>query len=91
MPNEVARITLLVTHALEQLGVSYAIGGSFASSLHVLLILWPLLSILVLLQITKKLPTEWLQIAWTLIALIIPILGAIAFFMVAPEGQKPKA
>ncbi len=34
MPNEVARVTLLVTHALEQLGVPYAIGGSFASSVH---------------------------------------------------------
>lgn len=34
MPNEVARVTLLVAHALEQVGVPYAVGGSFASSLH---------------------------------------------------------
>ncbi len=54
----------------------------------ILLILWPLLSILALLQIRKRRLTEWLQIAWTLIVLIIPILGAIAFFIVAPESQK---
>ena len=34
MPNEVARVTLLVAHALEQMGVPYAVGGSLASSLH---------------------------------------------------------
>jgi len=34
MPNEIARITLLVAHALEQMGVPYAVGGSLASSLH---------------------------------------------------------
>jgi len=34
MPNKVARITLLVAHALEQMGVPYAVGGSLASSLH---------------------------------------------------------
>ncbi len=34
MPNEIARITLLVAHALEQVGVPYAVGGSLASSLH---------------------------------------------------------
>jgi len=34
MPNEVARVTLLVAHALEQVGVPYAVGGSFARSLH---------------------------------------------------------
>jgi len=34
MHAEVARVTLLVTRAFEQLGVTYAIGGSLASSLH---------------------------------------------------------
>ena len=34
MPNKVARITLLVAHALEQMGVPYAVCGSLASSLH---------------------------------------------------------
>ncbi len=34
MQNEATRITLLVTQTLEQNGVSYAVGGSFASSLH---------------------------------------------------------
>jgi len=34
MQNEAARITLLITQTLEQLGISYAVGGSLASSLH---------------------------------------------------------
>lgn len=34
MQGDVTRVTLLVTQALEQLGVPYAIGGSLASSLH---------------------------------------------------------
>ncbi|RPI91703.1 MAG: hypothetical protein EHM40_14940 [Chloroflexi bacterium] len=34
MQAEVARVTLLVTQAFEQIGVPYAVGGSLASSLH---------------------------------------------------------
>lgn len=34
MQGEAARITLLVTQTLEQMGVPYAVGGSLASSLH---------------------------------------------------------
>lgn len=34
MPGETARITLLVTQTLERLGITYAVGGSLASSLH---------------------------------------------------------
>jgi hypothetical protein len=34
MQGESTRITLLVTHALEQIGIPYAVGGSLASSLH---------------------------------------------------------
>ncbi len=34
MQSEITRITLLVTQTLEQLGISYAVGGSLASSLH---------------------------------------------------------
>ena len=34
MQGEGARITLLVTCALEQIGIPYAVGGSLASSLH---------------------------------------------------------
>ncbi|MEW6092640.1 MAG: hypothetical protein AB1531_01620 [Chloroflexota bacterium] len=34
MQNDAARITLLVTQTLEQIGIPYAVGGSFASSLH---------------------------------------------------------
>src|SRR5574341_1280254 len=32
--GETTRITLLVTQALEHIGISYAVGGSLASSLH---------------------------------------------------------
>jgi len=34
MPGEIARVTLLVTQALERIGIPYAIGGSLASSLY---------------------------------------------------------
>jgi hypothetical protein len=34
MQSESTRITLLVTHALEQIGIPYVVGGSLASSLH---------------------------------------------------------
>jgi hypothetical protein len=34
MPSESTRVTLLVTHTLERLGIPYAVGGSLASSLH---------------------------------------------------------
>jgi hypothetical protein len=34
MQGEAARITLLVTCALEQIGIPYALGGSLASSVH---------------------------------------------------------
>ena len=34
MQGEASRITLLVTHALEHIGVPYAVGGSLASSVH---------------------------------------------------------
>ncbi len=34
MQSESTRITLLVTHALEKIGIPYALGGSLASSLH---------------------------------------------------------
>jgi hypothetical protein len=33
LPEQIA-VTLLVTDALDALGVTYAIGGSFASALH---------------------------------------------------------
>lgn len=34
MQGEATRITLFVTQTLEQIGILYAVGGSFASSLH---------------------------------------------------------
>jgi hypothetical protein len=34
MQSEATRLTLLVTQTLEQNGIPYAVGGSFASSLH---------------------------------------------------------
>lgn len=55
-----------------------------------LLISWPILSLLALVQIRRKHLSDWYQIAWTLIILIIPILGAIAFFVIDPAGQKQK-
>jgi len=34
VPGDSVRVTLLVTDALEELGVRYAVGGSLSSSLH---------------------------------------------------------
>ncbi len=34
MQGESSHVTLLVTHALEQIGILYAVGGSLASSVH---------------------------------------------------------
>ena len=34
MQSESTRLTLLVTQALEQIGIPYAVGGSLASSVH---------------------------------------------------------
>jgi hypothetical protein len=34
MQGDTTHVTLLVTQTLERLGVSYAVGGSLASSLH---------------------------------------------------------
>lgn len=34
MQGEATRVTLLVTQTLEQLGITYAVGGSLASSVH---------------------------------------------------------
>ena len=53
-----------------------------------LLILWPVLSLLALVQVRQKHLEAWHQIAWTIIILIIPLLGAVAFFIVAPKGRQ---
>ncbi len=53
-----------------------------------LLVLWPVLSLLALVQVRRKHLEAWHQIAWTLIILLIPVLGAIAFFVVAPQGKQ---
>lgn len=34
VPGDTVRVTLRVTHALEELGIPYAVGGSLASSVH---------------------------------------------------------
>lgn len=34
VPGDTVRVTLRVTHAFEQLGIPYAVGGSLASSVH---------------------------------------------------------
>lgn len=55
-----------------------------------LLILWPTLSLLALVQVRQKHLEAWHQIAWTLIILIVPVLGAIAFFVVGAPRQQQK-
>jgi cytochrome bd-type quinol oxidase subunit 2 len=53
-----------------------------------ILVLWPILSLLALFKIRSRYHSSWSQIAWTLIVLVVPILGALAFFIVAPKQQK---
>lgn len=49
------------------------------------LVLWLVLIILALFQIRKRALSSSSQIAWTLIVLLIPVLGALAFLIVSPK------
>lgn len=50
-----------------------------------LIILWLVLFIVALLKMRKMNLTEWERIAWALVIICIPILGASAFLIVHPK------
>ncbi len=58
----------------------------------VLLIGWPILSVLAIFDLRRRNIAGSTQALWTLIILIIPFLGAIAFWLVQPnhgiEGER---
>lgn len=49
------------------------------------LVLWLALVIITLFQIRKRALSGSSQIIWTLIVLLIPVLGALAFLIVSPK------
>jgi uncharacterized ion transporter superfamily protein YfcC len=54
-----------------------------------ILVLWPTLSIIALLKLrVKESFTDWVRIAWTLIIIVVPILGAISFLIATPANQN---
>lgn len=53
-----------------------------------LLILWVVLSLLALFQLRGRNLSSGLKLGWTLIILILPVIGALSFFIVVPKEPK---
>ncbi len=52
------------------------------------LVLWPILSIIALLKLRLSEGfADWIRIAWVLIIIVVPILGAISFLIATPAKQ----
>ena len=49
---------------------------------------WPLLSIIALLGLRRRNLTGTNQAIWTLLVVAIPILGALAFYIVSPSEKN---
>ena len=49
-----------------------------------ILIAWPLLSIVALLRLRRRALEQTPQVLWAVLVIIVPLLGAIAFFVVQP-------
>ena len=53
------------------------------------LVLWPILSLLALVKLRSKEDfNDWIKVIWSLIIVVIPILGSVAFFIVVFTSQK---
>lgn len=53
-----------------------------------ILVLWPILSIIALLKLrSNESFTDWIRIAWVLIIIVVPILGATSFLITTPATQ----
>ncbi len=55
-----------------------------------ILIAWPLLSIVALLRLRRRALGQTPQVLWTVLVVVIPLLGAIAFFVVQPGESLDK-
>jgi cytochrome bd-type quinol oxidase subunit 2 len=53
-----------------------------------LLLLWVILSFLALFQLRGRNLSSGLKLGWTLIILLLPVIGALAFLIVVPKEPK---
>lgn len=53
-----------------------------------LLLIWPVLSIITLLMMRKRRIADVAQAIWVLMVILIPILGALAYWIVKPGEPK---
>ena len=72
---------------MEQLGINTGF-LIFQLCNIVLLVGWPILSIVAILGLRKQSLPQTTQALWVLIILVIPILGAIAYWLVKPTGNQ---
>lgn len=54
-----------------------------------LLLTWLGLTIAALLGLRKKALGEVARVLWTMLIVIVPVLGAVAFWIVNPQGTEP--
>lgn len=68
----------------------YHTGFMILQALNCLLLLfWLGLSLAALLGLRKKNISETARVLWALVILVIPIMGAVAFWMVNPKDETP--
>ena len=53
-----------------------------------LLLLWVVLSLFALFQLRSRNLSSGLKLGWTLIILLLPVIGALSFFIVVPKEPK---
>lgn len=53
-----------------------------------LLILWVVLSLFALFQLRNRNLSSGLKLGWTLIILLLPVIGTLSFFIVVPKESK---
>ncbi len=59
----------------------------FQSLNCLVLLLWIGLSVAALLQLRKKSLGEVARVLWTMLIVIVPVMGAVAFWIVGPKGE----
>ncbi len=69
------------------------IGISWGIMLFNLFILlgWPVLSLLALFSLRQRQLAQTAQVLWVLLILVVPILGPLAFWIVRPGEDAPRA
>ena len=51
-------------------------------------LMWPILSIIAIFSLKNRLLTPTVKAIWTAIVLAIPVLGALAYFIIAPGRDE---